>query len=191
VTAVERQAFPYASLALTRGEIRWLRSLRIPDWLLDEFPSQPERSCRHNRQSTNTLRRLYERLCTGGQSIPLLEGKRVTRHYLNRKVIVAVGEYESLCALQGVGIHLRRGTYRSEILLERKQLCRQIVRLAYSVLFPKRPPLGADGGKHLVPFPPPPFSTRQEPITQESRDDSGQISFVTPAAIAGVTRKLE
>jgi len=57
------------------------------------------------------------------------------------KVIVAVGEYESLCALQGVGIRLRRGTYRSEILLERKQLCRQIVHLAYSVLFPKRPPL--------------------------------------------------
>jgi len=88
---------------LTARELRHLRSLRIPSWLLDELPRNQQQVYLKNKTSSGIFRRICS-LVSGNDPLVVLEDKRLSRHPQNRKAIVAVGEYESFVYLPGVGI---------------------------------------------------------------------------------------
>ena len=148
-------------IPLTESELRSLRGLKAPDWWQSEALQSPHISSHTaNTPHTRTLP-FRSQLCD--RRLPqILAGKVVTRHYLNPRAIVAVGEHQSLVHLPGVGTRWQRLSHQ-ETIIERRILFRQVFLTIGALL---RPTLRAKRPKRLdldllLPYPPSPFSVQR------------------------------
>ena len=100
------------SIVVTASERRSLQALKAPHWLKSESLPFP-RPYGDYEYSTDTLPKEasppLHSLPDDNALFPLLEGKVLTRHRLNPRVILAVGEYESFAHLPGVGTRWQIG----------------------------------------------------------------------------------
>jgi hypothetical protein len=124
-------------VGLTESEADSLLNLEPPQWWQDESP-QNQLLCGDDKPA-HKLRGLFPRrsfsLSRQKMDHPLWEGKSLSRHWLNRRAIVAVGEHQSFVHVPRVGTRwIRDG--RMEIVLTRTFAFRQYLWQVFVTLLP-------------------------------------------------------
>jgi len=166
-------------LSLTVSERRSLRGLGIPRSLLSQTqPAQRNHDVRPDSVDTSwrgifhPLRSLF----SDSTSNPLLEGKVVTRHWLNPKAIVAVGEFQSFCHVPGVGTHWHLGDRKATV-IEYRCLFRQLWWLICEILQPTRArkQWNRRWRQFVLPQPPPPHALRRRTIARVQEKASASL----------------
>ncbi len=151
-------------VSLTAAELRSLRGLTIPRSLKSESLQGQRRDENYGR-STDTLPTEkspppYSPVFCN-EPIPLLVGTTVSRHSLNPKVILVVGEFVSFAHLPGVGTRWQIGNQRGTS-IQRRCLYRQLWWLIYAILLPTHAHKEwvCRWREFVLPYPPPPRLSR-------------------------------
>ena len=150
---------------LTESEVRSLVAAITPHLLKTESLQFALRAadCDHNRDRSSTKTFLHRHLrFVDNEPSARLEGLAISRHWLNPKALVAVGEFQSFAHLPGVGTQWQVGNQRGTD-IQHRFLYSQLYHIVCEILLPThaRKVFRRRWREFVLPYPPPPIAIQR------------------------------